>query len=221
MGAIEHPPIVTVPGVPDHVLYTWLAMAVLIVLSFVATRHLELVPRGLQNFVEVVLEQVLALLDDVIGHAGRRYLPLIATLGLFILVSNLLGLIPGFIAPTGNLNTTAACALIVFISYHVIGARKVGVIPYLKHFAGPMPILAPLMVPIELISHLARVLSLTIRLYANIFAGDMVTWVFFSLVPVGIPIAFLGLHLGVSILQTYIFVLLTTVYLQGAVADEH
>ena len=84
-----------------------------------------------------------------------------------------------------------------------------------------MPILAPLMVPIELISHLARVLSLTIRLYANIFAGDMVTWVFFSLVPVGIPIAFLGLHLGVSILQTYIFVLLTTVYLQGAVAEEH
>ena len=104
--------------------------------------------------------------------------------------------------------------------YQTQGFKHAG-IGYLKHFAGPLPILAPLMVPIELISHLARVLSLTIRLYANIFAGDMVTWVFFSLVPVGIPIAFLGLHLGVSILQTYIFVLLTTVYLQGAVADEH
>jgi F-type H+-transporting ATPase subunit a len=91
----------------------------------------------------------------------------------------------------------------------------------LKHFAGPMPALAPLMIPIELISHLARVLSLTIRLFANMFAGDMVTLVFFSLVPLGVPILFLGLHIGVSFLQTYIFVLLTTVYLQGAVAEEH
>ncbi len=92
---------------------------------------------------------------------------------------------------------------------------------YLKHFAGPMPILAPLMIPIEIVSHLARALSLTIRLFANMFAGDMVTWVFFSLVPIGIPIIFLGLHIGVSFLQTYIFILLTTVYLAGAVGEEH
>src|SRR6266511_524686 len=163
-------------------------MAVLIVVSFAATRHLGLVPRGIQNFMEVVLEQFLTLLDDVIGHAGRRYLPLIATLGLFILVSNLLGLIPGFIAPTGNLNTTASCALIVFISYHVIGARKVGVIPYLKHFAGPLlgaelfpnkvvdvafkVILVPLFVVIEIFSHLARPLSLALRLFGNMEGGQ-------------------------------------------------
>src|SRR4029453_17595771 len=134
MGAIEHPPIFTIPGVPDYVLYTWVAMIVLIVVAFAATRHLSLVPRGAQNLMEVVLEQFIALLDDVIGHEGRRYLPLIATLGLYILMANLLGLIPGLMAPTGNLNTTVACALIVFITYHVIGARKVGLVPYLKHF---------------------------------------------------------------------------------------
>ena len=138
MGAIEHPPILTVPGVPDHVLYTWIAMAILIVLALAARRRLERVPRGVQNVMEVLLEQFLALLDDVIGHDGRRFLPLIATLGLFILTANLMGLIPGLVAPTGNLNTTAACALIVFVAYHVIGARKVGLLTYLKHFAGPL-----------------------------------------------------------------------------------
>src|SRR5262245_56690421 len=138
MGAIEHPPIFMIPGVPDYVLYTWVTMAILIIVSFAATRHQALVPRGAQNFMEVVLEQFLSLLDDVIGHEGRKYLPLIATLGLYILVANLLGLIPGLMAPTGNLNTTAACALIVFITYHVIGVRKVGLLPYLKHFAGPL-----------------------------------------------------------------------------------
>jgi F-type H+-transporting ATPase subunit a len=102
----------------------------------------------------------------------------------------------------------------------VQGFKHSGV-AYLKHFAGPMPILAPLMIPIEIVSHLARALSLTIRLFANMFAGDMVTWVFFSLVPIGIPIIFLALHIGVSFLQTYIFVLLTTVYLAGAVGEEH
>src|SRR6266542_6587952 len=157
MGAIEHPPIVTVPGVSDHVLYTWIVMAVLIGLSFAATRHLELVPRGVQNLMEVVLEQFLTLLDDVIGHEGRRYLPLIATLGLFILVANLLGLVPGMNGPTTNLNTTAACALVVFLSYHYIGVRKQGALTYLKHFTGPVPLaLKPLMFVIEIISHLAR-----------------------------------------------------------------
>src|SRR5207248_7452932 len=104
--------------------------------------------------------------------------------------------------------------------YHLQGIKKNG-LAYFKYFAGPMIALAPLMIPIELVSHLARVLSLTVRLYANMFAGDMVTLVFFSLIPLGVPIIFLGLHMGVSLLQTYIFVLLTTVYLAGAVAEEH
>ena len=129
-------------------------------------------------------------------------------------------MIPGFESPTAVAVVPLGCALAAFIYYQVQGFKHAG-IGYLKHFAGPMPVLAPLMVPIELISHLARVLSLTVRLYANMYAGDMVTVVFVSLIPVAIPIPFLGLHIFVSLLQTYIFVLLTTVYLQGAVSEEH
>ncbi len=142
------------------------------------------------------------------------------TLGFFILFCNLLGLVPGFESPTAVPVVPLGCAICAFIYYQTQGFKRHGV-AYLKHFMGPMWWLAIIMVPIEIISHLARVLSLTVRLYANMFAGDMVTWVFFSLVPLGVPIAFMGLHIGVSFLQTYIFVLLTMVYLQGAVAEEH
>ena len=263
MGAIEHPPIVTVPGVPDHVLYTWVVMAVLIVLSWAACRRLALIPRGAQNLMEVALEQFVALLDDVIGHGGRRYLPLIATLGLFIRTSNLLGLIPGLVAPTGNLNTTAACALIVFITYHVIGARKVGLVAYLKHFAGPLlgaelfpnravdaafkVILVPLFVEIEIFSHLARPLSLALRLFGNMAGGHillavmflltigMIGWTFsgsLGALGLGLPgglllIAFTSwflfpLKLLVALLQAFIFCMLSMLYIAGAVQEtEH
>src|SRR5262249_27979253 len=143
------------------------------------------------------------------------------TIFFFILFNNLIGVIPGFESPTMIPSVPAGCAVAAFFYYNIVGIQANGIFKYLAHFAGPMPLLAPLMIPIELISHLARVLSLTIRLYANMFAGDMVTMVFFSLVPIGIPILFLGLHIGVSFLQTYIFVLLTTVYLAGAVAEAH
>ena len=263
MGAIEHPPIFTIPGVPDHVVYTWIAMIVLIAVSFAATRHLSLVLTGVQNFMEVVLEQFTALLDDVIGHEGRRYLPLVATLGLFILVSNLLGLIPGFTAPTGDINTTAACALIVFITYHVIGVRKVGLVAYLKHFAGPLlgaelfpnkvvdlafkMILVPLFFVIEIFSHLARPLSLALRLFGNMAGGHillavmflltigMIGWTFsgsLGAIGLGLPgslllIAFTSwflfpLKLLVAFLQAFIFVMLSMLYIAGAVEEaEH
>src|SRR5947209_4769725 len=157
---------------------------------------------------------------DIIGHHSEGYTAFLMALGLFILTSNLLGVIPGFESPTAVPFVPLGCAICAFIYYQAQGFKHAG-IKYLAHFAGPMIALAPLMVPIEIISHLARVLSLTIRLYANMFAGDMVTLVFFSLVPLGVPILFLGLHIGVSFLQTYIFVLLVTVYLQGAVASDH
>lgn len=263
MGAIDHPPLFRIPGIPDHILYTWIAMAVLVVVSIAATRQLELVPRGMQNFMEVVLEQILALVDDVIGHEGRRYLPLIATLGLFILVSNLLGLIPGLIAPTGNLNTTAACALIVFVTYHWIGARKVGVLPYLKHFAGPLldaelfpnkvvdlafkVVLVPLFFVIEIFSHLARPLSLALRLFGNMTGGHILLAVMFLLtlgmvgwvlsgslgaIALGLPGALLlvaftsfflfPLKLLVAFLQAFIFCMLSVLYIGGAVQEaEH
>lgn len=177
-------------------------------------------PGGLQHAFEGLEGFIQGQSNEIIGHHTESYTAFLTTLGLFILLCNVLGIIPGFESPTAVAVVPLGCALAAFIYYQVQGFKHAG-IGYLKHFAGPMPVLAPLMVPIELISHLARVLSLTVRLYANMYAGDMVTVVFVSLIPVAIPIPFLGLHIFVSLLQTYIFVLLTTVYLQGAVSDEH
>ena len=177
-------------------------------------------PGGLQHVFEGVHGFVEGQSQEIIGHHSERYTPFLMTLTFFILISNLLGLVPGFESPTAVPVVPLGCAICAFVYYQSQGFRQHG-IAYLKHFMGPMWGLAIIMVPIEIISHLARMLSLTVRLYANMFAGDMVTWVFFSLVPIGVPIIFLALHLGVSLLQTYIFILLTMVYLSGAVAEEH
>jgi F-type H+-transporting ATPase subunit a len=158
--------------------------------------------------------------EEIIGHHSEGYTPFLMTLALFILLCNLIGLIPGFESPTAVPIVPLGCAICAFVYYQAQGFKHAGP-AYLKHFLGPVWWLSWLMLPIEIISHLARVLSLTIRLFANMFAGDMVTLVFISLVPLGVPIVFLSLHIGVSFLQTYIFVLLTTVYLSGAVAEEH
>jgi len=177
-------------------------------------------PGPLQHMFEGAVGFVDGQSREIIGPHSESHTGFLVTLGLFILFCNLIGLIPGFESPTALPVVPLGCAIVAFCYYQVQGFKHAGP-KYLLHFAGPMPALAPLMIPIEIISHLARVLSLTIRLYANMFAGDMVTLVFFSLVPLGVPIAFLGLHIGVSLLQTYIFILLTTVYLAGAVAEEH
>jgi F-type H+-transporting ATPase subunit a len=177
-------------------------------------------PGALQHILEGAHGFITQQSHEIIGHHSEGFTPFLLTLGFFILCCNLIGLIPGFESPTAVPVVPLGCAIVAFVYYQAQGFKHAGV-AYLKHFAGPMPLLAPLMIPIELISHLARMLSLTIRLFANMFAGDMVTLVFFSLVPIGIPILFLGLHIGVSFLQTYLFVLLTTVYLAGAVAEEH
>jgi F-type H+-transporting ATPase subunit a len=177
-------------------------------------------PGPLQHIFEAVHGFIEGQSAEIVGHHSEGFTPFLMALAFFILFCNLIGLIPGFESPTAVPVVPLGCAICAFVYYQVQGFKHAG-IGYLKHFAGPMPILAPLMIPIELISHLARVLSLTIRLFANMFAGDMVTLVFFSLVPLGVPILFLGLHIGVSFLQTYIFILLTTVYLAGAVAEEH
>ncbi len=246
MEAIEHPPIFHLPGIPDHVTYTWLVMIILAGVAFMATRRLELVPRGAQNAMEVVLEQIQGMIDDVMGPQGRPYLPFIATLGLFILTANLMSLVPGLAGPTTNLNTTAACALVVFFAYHAIGLRTQGVVTYIKHFMGPVWWLAPLMMPIELISHLARPLSLTLRLFGNMVGGHILLAVIFFLMGLngligwalhgGLAGALVGglsgviaivftvgflypLKILVSFLQAFIFVMLTMLYIAGAI--EH
>jgi F-type H+-transporting ATPase subunit a len=178
-------------------------------------------PGGLQHIFEGLQDFVTGQSREIIGPHSEEFTPFLVALGVFILTCNLLGLVPAFESPTAVPSVPLGCALVAFFYYHAQGIKRQGPLNYAKHFGGPMIWLAPLMIPIEIISHLARVLSLTIRLFANMFAGDMVTLVFFSLVPIGIPVIFLGLHMAVSLLQAYIFVLLTTVYLAGAVAEEH
>jgi F-type H+-transporting ATPase subunit a len=207
--------------IPNSLAMELLVFSFLLILFLLVRSRLSVDdPGGLQHVFESVEGFIKNQSNEIIGHHSEGYTPFLATLCFFILFCNLIGVVPGFESPTAVPIVPLGCALCAFAYYQFQGFKHAG-IGYLKHFAGPMPALAPLMIPIELISHLARVLSLTIRLFANMFAGDMVTLVFFSLVPIGVPILFLGLHVGVSLLQTYIFVLLTTVYLQGAVADEH
>jgi F-type H+-transporting ATPase subunit a len=177
-------------------------------------------PGALQHVFEGVHGFIVGQSEEIIGHHSEGFTPFLVALAFFILSCNLIGLIPGFESPTADKVVPLGLAICAFVYYQTQGFKLHGV-AYLKHFVGPFWWLAIIMVPIEIVSHLARMLSLTVRLYANMFAGDMVTLVFFSLVPLGVPIAFLGLHIGVSFLQTYIFILLTTVYLAGAVAEEH
>ena len=207
--------------IPNSVAMEILVCLFLIALFLLVRARLSVdKPGALQHIFEGAVGFVEGQSREIIGPHSEVHTGFLVTLGLFILFCNLIGLVPGFESPTALPVVPLGCAIVAFCYYQAQGFKHAGV-KYLLHFAGPMPLLAPLMIPIEIISHLARVLSLTIRLYANMFAGDMVTLVFFSLVPLGVPIVFLGLHIGVSFLQTYIFVLLTTVYLAGAVAEEH
>ena len=207
--------------IPNSFAMELLVFSFLLVLFLLVRSRLSVDrPGSLQHVFEGVEGFIQSQSDEIIGHHSEGYTAFLATLCFFILFCNLIGVIPGFESPTAVPIVPLGCAICAFVYYHTQGFKHAG-IGYLKQFAGPVPALSPLMIPIELISHLARVLSLTIRLTANMLAGDLVTLVFFSLIPIGIPILFLGLHIGVSLLQTYIFVLLTTVYLQGAVSEEH
>jgi F-type H+-transporting ATPase subunit a len=214
------------PEYPQAPITNAVAMEVLVVgfllIVFIMVRSSLSVesPGGLQHMFEGINGFIEGQSRDVIGHHSERFTPFLVTLGLFILIANLFGVVPGLESPTASPVVPLGCAICAFVYYQFQGFRASGV-GYLKHFLGPMWWLSPLMLPLEIISHLARLMSLTIRLYANMFAGDMVTLVFFSLIPLAVPVVFLGLHIGVALLQAYIFVLLTTVYLAGAVATEH
>lgn len=238
MEKFEHPAIFLIPNfipwlkgpfIPDHIAMAWLVIVVLGVVSFLATRSLKDVPGPLQNLMEVTIETFYNLLESIIGPEGRRYLPLIGSVGLFILCSNLLGLFPGLKSPTSNLNTTLALAVTVFLAYHAIGMRKRGVLGYLKHFAGPVWWLSPLMFPVEVISHLSRPMSLSIRLFGNIFGEDTVILVLAGLVAVKgikfsslvVPLPMMFLAIFTSVVQTLVFVMLSTIYIAGAVEVEH
>ena len=204
----------------DTITYTWVVMAMLILVSFLATRRIKSMPGGLQNFMEVVVGGIENMITDTMGEHGKRFYPLIATLALFILVSNLLSLIPGFYPPTANVNTNAACAVIVFLTTHVVGVQEHG-FKYIKHFLGPIMWLAPMMFFIEIIGHFSRIISLTLRLFGNIGGHEIMIMVFFALVPLFVPLVMTVLGLLVCFIQAFVFMLLTMIYIQGSLEEAH
>jgi F-type H+-transporting ATPase subunit a len=206
--------------VPDYVVMSIIVVIALIVFFRLASRRLKPIPSKMQSFLELLIQTFENQLIEIVGEQGRKYVPLVATIGIFIFSSNLLGLIPGLMSPTSNLNVTAACALVVFIYYHWQGIKSQGFFKYLKHFMGPIPLLAPLMVPIEIISHFSRIVSLSIRLFGNIFAEELLIVVMLSIIPFFLPLPFMAVAIFTALIQAFVFVLLTCIYLSGAVAQE-
>ena len=215
------------PANPAAPIDNTFALELLIVLGFIAfftwvrfSLSVEK-PATPQQFAEMIHEMIGGLAEQSIGRGYERFQAFVTCIFLFVLINNLLGLIPGVSAPTVSPFVPLGLAITVFIYYNFQGVRAQGPIGYLKQIAGPIWWMAWLLFPIEFISHLARMLSLTIRLYANMFASDMVTLGFFSLVPVGVPVIFLGLHIFVSFIQAFVFMLLSMIYLSLAVSHEH
>lgn len=199
------------------------AIIVLLVVK-IGTRSMSLVPSGLQNTLEWYTRAVVDMGADMMGEQNaRKYLPLVGTIGLFVFVSNMIGIIPGFESPTANINITLVLALCVFVYYNYEGIRENGFFKYFGHFLGPMIWLAPLMFPVEIISHLSRIISLSFRLFGNVKGDDMFLIVMLMLVPwYVVPILPFMLLFAFGILQTFIFMILTYVYLSGAIIiDEH
>lgn len=208
--------------IPEHVVFAFIVFLACCLFFPLVRRSFSVEKPGkFQQVLELFVEGLGSQMEDIIGHGGKRYLPMVATIGLFVLLMNLSGQVPGFKPPTGNINVTAGCALCVFVYYNYVGFRKNGIFGYLKRFAGPVWWLAELMVPIEFISHLARPFSLTVRLFANIFGEHLIVGVFFSLIPFLVPLPIMVLGLFTALLQAFIFMVLPMVYIQGAVAEEH
>lgn len=202
-----------------------LVTLIILVVAKLATKNMQLVPRGTQNVVEAYLEGVTAMGKDVLGskQLARKYLPLVATIGFVVFFSNAIGIIPGFESPTSSLNLTLTLALVVFVYYNFEGIRKNGVIKYFAHFMGPSKVLAPLMFLVEVVSHLSRIVSLSFRLFGNIKGDDLFLMVMLALAPVIAPFPAYALLTLMAVLQTFIFMMLTYVYLAGAIliSDEH
>lgn len=205
----------------QHVLYSWLIMLILIIGSLLLVRGLQLIPRKSQSFLELIVGGLEDFMVDITGPEGKAFFPFIGTIFLYILLCNLIGLVPGCFSPTANINTTLSMAICVFVLTHAIGIKYHG-IKYIKHFMGPVWPMAPLMFCIEIISHFARVMSLSIRLFGNIFGKEKVLGIFFALAGLylaPLPILFLGVL--VSFIQALVFTLLSIIYFLGAMEEAH
>lgn len=213
-------------GLQAHTAFMLYIMLCLGIFSYMVSRRLELIPHKIsQSIAEIAVDGIKNFVEETMGHRGKKYFPFIATLGIYILISNLLGLIPGLYPPTSNLNTTAGLALIVFVTTHIIGVKEHG-IKYLKHFVGPVIWLAPLMIPIEIVSHLVRPVSLSLRLFGNIMGHELVVGVLLllvSLAPFAYPLLALSTAIGVLVvfIQAFIFSLLSMMYIGGALEEAH
>jgi F-type H+-transporting ATPase subunit a len=215
---------------PAHAIPDYLVMCVLIVLFITAlsllvrSRLSVESPGTLQILLEDLVGGVNSILRENIGPKGPKYLPLIGTVGLFIFTANMLGKVPGFMSPTANINVTLGCAITVWVYYHLQGIKEQGIVSYLKHFAvlpGAPIVIAPLVLIIETISHLSRVLSLSLRLFGNIFGEEMVVLIIGSIVPFIAPLPMMVLGVVTGTLQAFIFVMLTIIYLAAAVHTDH
>jgi len=202
-----------------HIIFAILALIVVPAMFMIFAKKPSLIPTPIQNIFEIYIEFVDNMLKENMGDKGRKYFPLVAGLGLFIFFGNLMGMIPGFESYTANINTTLALALLVFVIYNWEGIKKHG-IGYLKHFMGPIPAAAPVFFIIEIISHISRPITLALRLFANMTGGELITIVLIFLIPLLIPLPIMVVHLIAVFLQTYVFMILTTVYIAGAITDE-
>lgn len=205
---------------PDYLIMTLIVVMFLSVLLGLAGRRARLIPGKTQVVMESLIDFFEGLIADTIGEQGKKYLPLVTTVGLFIVTSNLLGLIPGFMSPTSKLNVTLGCAVVVWLYYHWQGIKTQGLLGYLKHFTGSNPFLAPLLLPIEIISHFSRPVSLSMRLFGNIFSEELLILIIASIIPYLLPLPFMAIAIFTAVIQGYVFVLLTCIYIAGAVAHE-
>ncbi len=211
--------IIHATGLPGFLVFTWFIMLVIVVLAFIARATLKMMPEGYQNVVEAVVEGWYRFVEDILGpEEAPKHFPLIATLGIFIFFANIVELVPGFIPPTSSWNTTIAMAIIVFVYYQYLGIRKHG-FKYIKHFMGPVWWLVPIMMPVEIIGHFARILSLSVRLMGNIGGDDILLAVLFFLVPWIVPLPIMGIVLLAATLQAFIFPLLSTLYIADAISE--
>jgi F-type H+-transporting ATPase subunit a len=212
------------PGLTAHntlvVEYTWIVMAVIIFTIVFVVKKWSTIPGGLQNIIETLTTFIESYLTDLIGKKGLAYFPLVISALFFILIGSYIGLIPGMMSPTGFIGTTAAMAIVVFIFYQYLGISRRG-LKYLKHYLGPVPLMAPIMIPMEIISDFARPISLTVRLFANIFGGEMIIKTLFGMFAIGLPVIWQFWDSVITIpIQGFIFSLLTMVYIAGAVASD-
>jgi len=219
---IGFPPADAAHPIPNYIAMELVViLLILIVATWLRSRLSVENPGTFQQAMELVVQFTQNMTDEIIGPGGRRYVAMLGTLGMFVALCNILGLIPLFKTPTAHIQVTLGLAVVAFLYYNLQGFRQLGVVGYLKHLCGPMLALAVIMFPIEIISNVGRMLSLSVRLYANMVVGDLLEKVFGGLVPIAVPVIFAALHIFVSMLQAYIFMLLPAVYIGMAVSEEH